>query len=136
MSPAFAISKTMNIIEPPAPRAQAPTRGMLLHCGAEIVSRGQLFDVPTPPGTRTWFPLSHRTILDEVESQLESTGFTILEETHDRYKRTYQRGGNAPPQRSPALPNAGHPGSGYQVWVPRGVGTARRSSRLTVSAPQ
>ena len=72
----------MNIIEPPAPRAQAPTRGMLLHCGAEIVSRGQLFDVPTPPGTRTWYPLSHRTILHEVETQLETSGFTILEETH------------------------------------------------------
>jgi len=72
----------MNIIESPAPRAQALTRGMLLHCGAEIVSRTKLFDVPTPPGTRTWFPLSHRTILREVETQLESTGFTILEETH------------------------------------------------------
>ena len=55
---------------------------MLLHCGAEIVSRGQLFDVPTPPGTQTWYPLSHRTILHEVEAQLESSGFTILEETH------------------------------------------------------
>jgi len=55
---------------------------MLLHCGAETVSRGQLFDVPTPPGTRTWYPLSHRTILREVETQLESCGFTILEETH------------------------------------------------------
>ena len=71
----------MNIIEPPAPRAQAP-RGMLLHCGAEIVSRTNLFDVPTPRGTQTWYPLSHRTILTEVETQLESTGFTILEETH------------------------------------------------------
>ena len=72
----------MIIIQKIAPRVQAPTRGMLLHCGAEIVSRGQLFDVPTPPGTRTWYPLPHSTILGEVETQLESTGFTILEETH------------------------------------------------------
>ena len=72
----------MNIIENLQPRAQAPTRGMLLHCGAEIVSRANLFDVPTPPGTQTWYPLPHRTILGEVETQLESSGFTVLEETH------------------------------------------------------
>jgi hypothetical protein len=72
----------MNIIEHPQPRVQAPPRGMLLHCGAEIVSREQLFAVPTPPGTQTWYPLSHRKILGEVETQLESSGFTILEETH------------------------------------------------------
>jgi len=45
----------MNIIEPPAPRVQTPPRGMLLHCGAEIVSRDQLFAVPTPRGTQTWY---------------------------------------------------------------------------------
>ena len=72
----------MNIIEHPQPRAQAPTRGMLLHCGAQTVSREDLLAVPTPPGTQTWYPLPHRTILGEVESQLESSGFAILEETH------------------------------------------------------
>ena len=72
----------MNIIEPPAPRAQAPTRGMLLHCGAQIVSREDLLAVPTPRGTQTWYPLSHETILREVVGQLESSGFAILEETH------------------------------------------------------
>jgi len=72
----------MNIIENPQPRAQAPTRGMLLHCGAETVSREDLIAVPTPQGTRTWFPLNHSTILGEVESQLVSSGFAIAEETH------------------------------------------------------
>ena len=72
----------MNIIEPQAPRVQTPPRGMLLHCGAQIVSREQLFAVPTPRGTQTWYPLGHRKILGEVESQLETSGFTILEETH------------------------------------------------------
>lgn len=55
---------------------------MLLHCGAETVSREALFAVPTPRGTATWFPLSHRTILGEVENQLKATGFSIEEETH------------------------------------------------------
>ena len=72
----------MNIIEPPAPCAQAPARGMLLHCGAQTVSREDLLAVPTPRGTQTWYPLGHSTILGEVETQLESSGFTILEETH------------------------------------------------------
>ncbi len=72
----------MNIIEHLQPRAQAPMRGMLLHCGAQTVSRQELFDVPTPRGTQTWFPLPHRKILTEVEGQLESCGFAILEETH------------------------------------------------------
>ena len=72
----------MNIIEHPQPRAQAPTRGMLLHCGAQTVSREDLLAVPTPRGTQTWYPLSHETILREVVGQLESSGFAILEETH------------------------------------------------------
>jgi hypothetical protein len=103
----------MNIIEPPAPRAQAPTRGMLLHCGAEIVSRSQLFDVPTPPGTRTWYPLSHRTILGEVESQLESTGFTILEETH----ALSHTGARYFGVMSVSLPNRGQADFGWIVGI-------------------
>lgn len=72
----------MNIIENPQSRVQAPTRGMLLHCGATIVSREELFAVPTPRETSTWFPLSHRTILREVGTQLKACGFRIEEETH------------------------------------------------------
>jgi len=72
----------MNIIEHHIHRAQAPTRGMLLHCGAQTVSREDLLAVPTPRGTQTWYPLSHETILREVVGQLESSGFAILEETH------------------------------------------------------
>lgn len=60
----------------------APARGMLLHCGAERVTREQLFATQTPKGTATWFPLSHRTILGEVESQLKATGFQVTEEAH------------------------------------------------------
>ncbi len=55
---------------------------MLLHCGAETVERWQLLRVPTPPGTRTWYPLPHQSVLEEVESHLLSSGFTITNETH------------------------------------------------------
>ena len=37
--------------------AQKPPKGMLLHCGAELVSRDQLWEVPTPDHTETWYPL-------------------------------------------------------------------------------
>ena len=72
----------MNIVQPQQPRAQTPGRGLFLHCGAEVISRELLFTIPTPRGTATWFPLSHRTILTEVEDQLKATGFRIEEETH------------------------------------------------------
>ena len=72
----------MNIVQPEHPPVAAPARGMLLHCGAETVTREQLFAVPTPRGTPTWFPLSHRTILGEIETHLKTTGFSIPEEAH------------------------------------------------------
>ena len=79
----------MNIImqEPVA----APPKGMLLHCGAELVHRNSLYEVPTPPSTTTWYPLSHTSVLNEIELQLRGCGFLITEEAHalshngDRY---------------------------------------------------
>lgn len=61
---------------------QETVPGMLLHCGAQLVDRPALFDVPTPRGTRTWFPLSHRALLEEVETQLDSCGFAIGRQCH------------------------------------------------------
>lgn len=72
----------MKLVEQLQPRVQAPARGMLLHCGAEIVTRDQLFAIPTPRPTETWFPMSHRTILGEIETQLKATGFEIEQESH------------------------------------------------------
>jgi hypothetical protein len=62
--------------------AQKPPRGMLLHCGANLVSRGELCSVPTPSRTRSWHPLPHSTVVGEVEEQLESCGFTITEKAY------------------------------------------------------
>lgn len=72
----------MNIIENPRPRVQRPAPGLLLHCGAQLVTRKKLLAIPTPEETETWFPLSHKTILTEVEDQLRATGFLIQQETH------------------------------------------------------
>ena len=55
---------------------------MLLHCGAELVSRAQLYEVPTPANTRTWYPLAHGRVFNEVHNQLEDYGFIVTEEAH------------------------------------------------------
>ena len=70
------------LVQQQRPAVQTPSPGMLLHCGAETVTREQLFAVPTPRGTDTWFPLSHRTILGEIETQLKATGFQVEDECH------------------------------------------------------
>jgi len=72
----------MNIIEIEPPHRVRPMRGMLLHCGAEIINKDVLFDVPTPSATKTWFPLPHWAVLEEVGHQLLNSGFTITDETH------------------------------------------------------
>jgi hypothetical protein len=82
----------MNILmQEPEQVAPKPPKGMLLHCGAKLVNRNSLYEVPTPKATRTWFPLSHTAVLNEIELQLRSCAFEITEETHalshngDRY---------------------------------------------------
>ena len=62
--------------------AQKPPKGMLLHCGAELVSKEQLWEVPTPEHTETWYPLAHFSVFAEVQTQLRSCGFIITEQAH------------------------------------------------------
>lgn len=57
-------------------------KGMLLHCGAEVVSRRKLSKVLTPAGTDTWYPIPHDFLLKEVESQLNVFDYKIEESTH------------------------------------------------------
>ena len=81
-----------------APERRAASRGLLLHCGAETVSRQSVFATPTPGATETWYPLPHRDLVTEVEGQLESAGFTLQAESHalshggDRYFGVFEVG--------------------------------------------
>ena len=81
-----------NLLEPIQPdRLTERPPGLLLHCGAEQVTRDALCEVPTPESTETWFPLSHEYLLREIESQLHNGGFTLGRQAHalshggDRY---------------------------------------------------
>gem|GEM_PF-3284288 len=55
---------------------------MLLPCGAELVDRRSVYNVPTPSGIETWYPLAHAGLIYEVESQLRSAGFQLTGEHH------------------------------------------------------
>ena len=66
--------------EPAAAPVVPPTvcrKGLLLHCGAEVVDRRTLSRVETPSCTESWFPIPHDFLLKEVESQLTAHGFGI-----------------------------------------------------------
>lgn len=53
---------------------------VVLHCGAKPVTRQQLALVACPPGTDTWKPVPHATVLDLVGGMLELSGFRIAKE--------------------------------------------------------
>ena len=67
-------------LPPPIQPAQAP--GMLLHCGGEHVTQDELFAVPTPEPTNSWFPLAHRDLVTEVRSQLTGAGLLVDSSFH------------------------------------------------------
>jgi hypothetical protein len=47
------------------------------HCGATLVTKGDLEIIPAPPPTETWFPVRHLDVLDRVEETLGNSGFEI-----------------------------------------------------------
>src|SRR5215472_15663184 len=55
---------------------------LMLHCGAHAVDREQVYRVPTPAGTRTWFPIAHGKVLDEVQQVLTNNGLHVVSEAH------------------------------------------------------
>ena len=53
-------------------------RGTLMnHCGATLVTKGDLEIIPAPPPTETWYPVRHLDVLDSVEETLGNAGFEI-----------------------------------------------------------
>jgi hypothetical protein len=67
----------MNIQEP-LPEA----KGLILHCGGSRTTREELTKAPTPEGTRTWYPMPHHDLLEEVSAQLRCCGFKTTAESH------------------------------------------------------
>ncbi|BCU77569.1 DUF932 domain-containing protein [Luteolibacter sp. LG18] len=69
----------MELLLPPAP---APVPGLLLHRGGVTATRDDVFTVETPPPTDTWYPLSHRSLVQEIQSGLVGCGFRVEGESH------------------------------------------------------
>jgi len=55
---------------------------LMLHCGAQSVDRTQVHDTPTPAATRTWQPIPHSRLLDEVESTLGGYDLRVVNQAH------------------------------------------------------
>lgn len=55
---------------------------MILHCGAEGVSREAVVNVPTPEATESWFPIPHHRVIETVEEGLKALGMTVRKEAH------------------------------------------------------
>lgn len=51
---------------------------LILHCGAQEVSREDLRLIEAPQATSTWYPVKHSTILEAVEGTLDRAGFTTV----------------------------------------------------------
>ena len=55
---------------------------LTLHCGAELVTREQLFESPTPTGTDSWTPVAHGEFINLVEAGLKNANMRVMEECH------------------------------------------------------
>jgi hypothetical protein len=55
---------------------------LIFHVGAQAVDREHVYGVPTPARTRTWFPIAHGTVLDEVQRVLSNNGLQVVSEAH------------------------------------------------------
>ena len=53
---------------------------LILHCGAETVSREQVDAVVTPEATKTWTPVAHGKVVDSVIDSLSGTGLSVVEQ--------------------------------------------------------
>jgi hypothetical protein len=47
------------------------------HCGARLVTKGDLELIPAPPPTDTWFPIRHIEVLESVEEMIQEASFCI-----------------------------------------------------------
>jgi len=50
---------------------------LMAHCGARLVTPGELDLMDAPPPTDTWFPIRHSQVLDTVMGTLDKAGFGI-----------------------------------------------------------
>lgn len=72
------ITDTIEPVAPPEPKRC----NLLLHQGANAVSRGEVAETPTPRPTATWQPVPHLRVLQTVERALLGRGVAITGQSH------------------------------------------------------
>jgi hypothetical protein len=55
---------------------------LVLHCGARAIDRQTLSNIPCPPATETWHPISHIHLVNEVERALAASNMRIVNESY------------------------------------------------------
>jgi hypothetical protein len=53
---------------------------LVLHCGARAIDRQTLSNIPCPPATETWHPISHIELVNQVERSLKASNMQIVNE--------------------------------------------------------
>jgi Domain of unknown function (DUF932) len=54
--------------------------GLMLHCGAQVMQRDEVFAVPAPPATQSYVPLPYESLVTRIEKQLAVEGIVIKDE--------------------------------------------------------
>jgi hypothetical protein len=55
---------------------------LILHCGANAVSRERVAEVVTPSRTESWVPIPHHRLLAGVQESLTRSGLNVVTEAH------------------------------------------------------
>ncbi len=56
--------------------------GLILHCGGQRAALDQVAAVDTPEPTKSWHPIPHIRLLEQVRGTLEGSGLIVSEEAH------------------------------------------------------
>ncbi len=75
----------MTVAHIPEVLPRPPIPGLLVHVGAEMMTRQNLLDVSTPEGTDTHKPIPHAEL---VETIIQTLGYRSLQVTRDQYALT------------------------------------------------
>jgi Domain of unknown function (DUF932) len=67
------------------PEVLAPIPGLIAHAGAELMTRQNLLDIDTPPGTDTHRPIPHAHLAETI---IQTLGYRNIQVTRDQYALT------------------------------------------------
>lgn len=61
-------------------------QGMMLHCGAALATREEVFEAATPDETDTHFPIPHGALIEVIERHVQASGFHIASQEYGLWK--------------------------------------------------